>query len=257
MRRLALIGVVLLAGIAPASSQAAPATIPHGSETISDPTAPGVAVNGVIFIRERYGYGRCSGTSVVAPDRSLVVTAGHCVFDEGHWMSRHWVFVPGYEHGERPFGTFTAHWLGTTPGWFHSGNFNFDVGAAVVGRNERGQLLAQAVGADRLVTGRNPRQAYDVYGYPVARPFNGSTLQVCRGASFAGHDLPALLEPGPLEFGVSCPISAGASGGGWVVDGDLLDGVTSNSYSDDAGTTYGPYFGEAVAKLVHRAGRIR
>ncbi len=221
-----------------------------------EPTAPGLTVNGVIFIRERYGYGRCSGTSVSAPNRSLVITAGHCVFDEGHWLGRHWVFVPGYQHGERPFGTFTARWLGTTPGWFSSQNENFDVGAAVVGRNERGQLLAQAVGADRLVSGRDPRQTFDVYGYPVAHPFDGSSLQVCRDVPFVGHDLVALLAPGPLELGVACPISAGASGGGWMIHGDLLDGVNSNSYPEDPGTAYGPYFGSAVARLARHAGRI-
>ncbi|HEY7256368.1 MAG TPA: hypothetical protein VH476_06760 [Solirubrobacterales bacterium] len=226
------------------------------SVTVPDPTAPGPSVNGAIFIREDGGYGRCSGTSAVAPNRSLVITAGHCVFDEGHWSGRRWVFVPGYRHGERPFGTFIADWLGTTPQWRRAENDNFDVGAAVVGRNERGELLAQAVGADRLVTGRHPR-TFDVYGYPVARPFNGGTLQVCQGAARRGPDLEALLMPGPLELGVSCRISDGASGGGWFIDGDLLNGVTSSSYYDDPVTDYGPYFGDAVARLAHVAGRIR
>jgi len=55
------------------------------SVTVPDPTAPGLSVNGAIFIREDGGYGRCSGTSVIAPNRSLVITAGHCVFDDGHF----------------------------------------------------------------------------------------------------------------------------------------------------------------------------
>ena len=248
LRNLTAIWIVLLAlpGLASASE----------SITVPDPTAPGLSVNGAIFIREDGGYGRCSGTSVIAPNRSLVITAGHCVFEDGHWSGRRWVFVPGYRHGERPFGTFIAHWLGTTPQWHGAENGNFDVGAAVVGRNERGELLAQAVGAVRLVTGRHPR-AFDVYGYPVARPFNGGTLQVCQGATRTGHDLQSLLMPGPLDLGVLCRISGGASGGGWFIDGDLLDSVTSSSYTEDPATVYGPYFGDVVGRLTHVAGRVR
>jgi hypothetical protein len=226
------------------------------SVTVPDPTAPGLSVDGAVFIREDGGYGRCSGTSVTAPNKSLVITAGHCVFENGRWSGRRWVFVPGYRHGERPFGTFIAHWLGTTPQWHRAENDNFDVGAAVVGRNERGELLAQAVGADRLVTGRHPR-AFDVRGYPVARPFNGGTLQVCQGAASVGHDFQTLLMPGPLDLGVQCRISGGASGGGWFIDGDLLDGVTSGSYTEDPATVYGPYFGDVVGRLAHVAGRVR
>jgi hypothetical protein len=226
------------------------------SVTVPDPTAPGLSVDGAVFIREDGGYGRCSGTSVTAPNKSLVITAGHCVFENGRWSGRRWVFVPGYRHGERPFGTFIAHWLGTTPQWHRAENDNFDVGAAVVGRNESGELLAQAVGADRLVTGRHPR-AFDVRGYPVARPFNGGTLQVCQGAASVGHDFQTLLMPGPLDLGVQCRISGGASGGGWFIDGDLLDGVTSGSYTEDPATVYGPYFGDVVGRLAHVAGRVR
>jgi hypothetical protein len=229
------------------------------SETVPDPTLPGLAVNGVAFISEGLfgGFGRCSGTSVNSPNLSLVFTAGHCVYEGGRWSARKWVFVPGYRHGERPFGTFTAHWLGTTPQWLASENSNYDVGVAVVSRNERGQRLAAAVGADGVAWGLPPDQEFDVYGYPVERPFNGATLQLCPKAAYVGHDLYAFLTPGPLELGVQCNISAGSSGGGWVIAGGLLDGVTSSSYTSDPNTSYGPYFGRAVARLYARASKVR
>ena len=229
------------------------------SETIVDPTEPQYRVNGAIFISEGagIGFGRCSGTSVVSPNKSVVITAGHCVYDEGIWSNRKWVFVPGYHHGERPFGTFTAHWLGTTPAWHGHENENFDVGAAVVGRNEKGQTLAAAVGADRLKTGLSPNQTFDVYGYPVERPFNGGTLQVCRGASFEGHDFGSLFEPGPLNLAISCDDSAGGSGGGWVIEGNVINGVTTYGYPSDPFTNFGPYFGQDVANLYARAKQIK
>ncbi|MGN6256315.1 MAG: trypsin-like serine peptidase [Solirubrobacterales bacterium] len=229
------------------------------SEVVPDPTAEGVRENGAVFISERPlgGFGRCSGTAVSAGDESLVFTAGHCVFDEGRWWGRHWVFVPAYRYGERPFGTFVAKWLGTTPGWREEENFNYDVGVAVVSRNERGQTLAAAVGGANFAWGLPPQQEFSVYGYPVARPFNGSTLHVCENTPYLGHDLEAFLMPGPPELGVHCEISGGSSGGGWLIDGNTLDGVTSNTYPDDSTTDYGPYFGRAVAHLYAAAKKVK
>jgi hypothetical protein len=231
----------------------------ESSTVVPDPTAPGMRQNGVIFISEGpgRGFGRCSGTSVSSPNLSLVFTAGHCVFDEGRWSARHWVFVPAYRYGERPFGVFAAKWLGTTPGWRNHYNFNFDVGVGVVGRNERGERLGAAVGSDKVAFDLSPHQLFDVYGYPVAQPFTGSTLRVCSQAPYLGHDLGAWLTPGPLELGVSCEVSGGSSGGGWVIDGDTLNGVTSNAYSNDPTTVYGPYFGHAVARLYAEATRVK
>jgi V8-like Glu-specific endopeptidase len=266
----ALLCLALLSALAPAGAEAArhgypprPATataqVSSSSEVLPDPTLPGLAVNGAVFIGEGRGRGfaRCSGTSVNAPNLSVVFTAGHCVYDEGRWSARKWVFVPGYHHGERPFGTFTAKWLGTTPQWLASENFNFDVGAAVVGRNERGQRLAEAVGGDGIAWNRPPDQVFDVYGYPVARPFNGGTLQVCRQAAYEGHDVGSFLSPGPLDLAVPCEVSPGGSGGGWVIHGNVLNGVTSSGYTEDASTDYGPYFGKEVARLFARAARVR
>src|SRR6201994_4685785 len=126
-------------GSPPAHASSLNPALTATSETIADPTLPPYRVNGAIFISEGagIGYGRCSGTSVVSPSKSVVITAGHCVFDGGIWSDHKWVFVPGYHHGERPFGTFTAHWLGTTPAWHAHENENFDVGMGVVGRNEK------------------------------------------------------------------------------------------------------------------------
>ncbi len=244
------------------TDSAAPPTgdsTPGASEVVTDPTAPVLRENGAIFISERPlgGFGRCSGTAVAAGNESLVFTAGHCVFDEGSWSSRHWVFVPAYRYGERPFGTFIARWLGTTPDWHKAENDNYDVGVAVVSRNERGQTLAAAVGGAEIAWGLPPSQSFSVYGYPVARPFNGSTLHVCRNTPYLGHDAEAWYTPGPLQLGVRCLISGGSSGGGWMIDGNTLNGVTSNGYWDDPATDYGPYFGRDVARLYATAKRAR
>jgi V8-like Glu-specific endopeptidase len=252
-------GDAQLADGTPGSSP--PAALPGESvvptETIADPTAPGVSQNGAVFVVGPFGtLGRCSGTSVDAPNFSLVITAGHCVHEGRHWMGTKWVFVPGYRYGERPFGTFVAKWLGATSQWIESENPNFDVGAAVVSRNELGQRLADAVGADDIAFNLPPKQVFDIYGYPVAEPFDGATLQHCAQTPYEGHAFFSLLTPGPLNLAVHCEISAGASGGGWTISGNVLNGVTADGYPGDD-TNYGPYFGKEVAKLYARATKVK
>lgn len=228
---------------------------------VADPTAPGYRQNGVIFILlpGGFGLGRCSGTSVSAANRSVVFTAGHCVNegDPRHWFDHDWVFVPGYHDGVRPFGVFTAKWLGATAPWVEGGSENGDVGAAVVGRNERGQLLADAVGADGIAFGLPPSQVFDVHGYPVEAPFDGATQRICAGTPFIGHDIASFLWRGPLNLAISCDVTGGASGGGWTIRGDVLNGVTDYGYGDDRRTDFGAYFGGAVRALYEEAASVR
>lgn len=227
---------------------------------VPDPTAPGFSQNGAIFIvlPHHQGFGRCSGTSVDAPNRSVVITAGHCVNEggPGHWFNKDWVFVPGYHDGQRPFGVFVAKWIGATAPWIE-GSENGDVGAAVVGRNERGQTLGAAVGGDGIAWNLPPGQVFDVHGYPVAPPFDGASQRLCAGTPFLGHDVASFLLPGPLNLALACEVTGGASGGGWTIHGNVLNSVTDYGYGDDRGTDFGAYFGDDVRALYERAARIR
>jgi V8-like Glu-specific endopeptidase len=229
-------------------------------EAVTDPTTVQSRVNGAIFIETPFGLGRCSGTSVNAPNFSVVFTAGHCVNTGGsfgRWLSSRWVFVPGYRYGQRPFGVFPAKWIDTTRQWRRSGSENFDVGAAVVTRNGRGQLLAKAVGGTGIAWGLKPRQVFDVHGYPAEEPFDGETQQLCSQTPFLGHDTLSFLSPGPLNLAVDCDVTGGASGGGWTIGDGILNSVTNYGYGDDPNTDFGAYFGDEVAKLFHRAASVK
>jgi V8-like Glu-specific endopeptidase len=230
-------------------------------ETVPDPTAETTRQNGAIFIETPFGLGRCSGTSVNAPNFSVVFTAAHCIHSggrRGRWMDFRWVFVPGYRYGQRPFGVFAAKWVDTTRQWRISGSENYDVGAAVVGRNQRGELLAKAVGGTGIAWGLKARQVFDVHGYPAAEPFDGETQRICTQTPFLGHDTQSFLVPGPLNLAVDCDVTGGASGGGWTISGSrVLNSVTNYGYGDDPDTDFGAYFGEEVGRLFHRAGRVK
>jgi V8-like Glu-specific endopeptidase len=246
--------------VLPPSPPSGEATASSKFETVADPTTAQSRVNGAIFIETPFGLGRCSGTAVNAPNFSVVFTAGHCVNTGGsfaRWLSFRWVFVPGYRYGQRPFGVFPAKWIDTTRRWRKTGSENFDVGAAVVTRNGRGQLLGKAVGGAGIAWGLKTRQVFDVHGYPAEEPFDGETQQLCSQTPFLGHDTLSFLSPGPLNLAVDCDVTGGASGGGWTIRNGVLNSVTNYGYGDDPNTDFGAYFGAEVAKLFHRAASIK
>ena len=230
-------------------------------EQVSDPTAPEFRVNGVIFLSLGiFGYGRCSGTAVHSGNQSIVFTAAHCVNSGGHdgrWFRGEWIFVPAYRYGQRPFGVFPARWLDTTKQWRRSGSENFDVGAAVVGPNDRGETLGEAVGGNGIAWNLKARQTFDVHGYPAEEPFDGETQRICKGMPFIGHDPDSFLFPGPLNLAVPCGVTGGASGGGWTIEGNTLNSVTNYGYFDDETPDFGAYFGKEVARLYGRAAKVR
>lgn len=228
---------------------------------VADPTAPEFRVHGAIFLALGiFGYARCSGTAVHSANESVVVTAAHCINSggrRGRWFRSRWVFVPGYRYGQRPFGVFPAKWLDTTRQWRASGSENFDVGAAVVGRNQRGETLGEAVGGAGIAWNLKPRQSFSVHGYPAEEPFDGETQRLCPAAKFLGHDPDSFLFPGPLNLAVACDVTGGASGGGWTIEGNTLNGVTNYGYFDATTPDFGAYFGNEVARLYGRAAKVR
>ena len=242
------------------ASAAAAGEFGSNFEEVADPTAPEFRIHGVILLSFGIlGYGRCSGTAVHSANKSVVITAGHCV-NSGrgdHWLAEEAAFVPGYRYGQRPFGIFPVRWIDSTRRWAGSGNFNYDVGAMDVGRNGAGELLGEAVGGAKIAWGLKPRQDFVVHGYPAEEPFDGETQRVCGNATYLGHDPQSLGHAGPQDLAVRCDVTGGASGGGWLIHGDTLNGVTSYGYFDQQTPDYGPYFGKEVGRLYGRAARMK
>jgi hypothetical protein len=228
---------------------------------VPDPTAPGFRVHGVLFVDLGFfGYGRCSGTAVRAPNRSVVVTAGHCLNSGGpggRWFRTRAAFVPAYRFGQRPFGLFPVRWIDTTREWRSDFTENVDVGAVVLGPNERGELLGEAVGGAGIAWNLDPKQTFDVHGYPAEPPFDGETQRLCEDTPFLGHDPNSVVSAGPLNLAVTCGLNGGASGGGWMIAGETLNSVTDYGYSDESSPAYGSYFGKEVARLYGRAAAVR
>jgi hypothetical protein len=205
----------------------------------------------------------CSGTAVRSPSHSLAWTAGHCVFDPGvlgAGYATNWEFVPGYSGGRKPFGEWPASTLATTAQWrgtgiLSGGDSAFDLGAATIAARA-GRLLQDRIGARRIAFGASRNHVYDAFGYPAERPpqeFDGGHLFRCR-SWYRGSDR-KVGPPSPMR--ISCDMTAGASGGAWVLrrhDRGYVASVTSYGYSDEPNTLYGPYQGEAARRLWRAAG---
>ena len=227
------------------------ATVP-----VADPSAFPYRVQGKVFFVAGKFLFSCSATVVDTPNQSVVFTAGHCVNSGGpstKWYTKHWAFIPGYRYNHRPYGTFVANELWSSTPWARSTNFNFDFAAAVLLRNGRGQRVARAVGSRGFATGESRAQLFDAFGYPAARGFDGQSLWECQSPYLRDDPRPA--GPGPRPVGIACDLPEGASGGGWIIDGEFLNSLTSFGYDDLPEETYGPYFGQAAWRFYKKVGR--
>lgn len=221
-----------------------------GSVSQEPSTYPNATAGRVFFANPRDGVNyACSGTVVNSGNRSVVLTAGHCVHTGGSggaWVTN-WVFVPGYDHGEEPFGVWSAERLATTPGWAAERNFRSDIGAAVVAPDAAGQPIAAVVGARGVAFDLERGLSYDAYGYPIGGPYDGHSQVVCSGPAATSD--PYAPGRGPDPLGIACDMGGGASGGGWVTGG-YVNSVNSYLLGDRPGTMFGPYFG-AEAKALY------
>ncbi|SFQ34991.1 V8-like Glu-specific endopeptidase [Amycolatopsis arida] len=192
----------------------------------------------------------CSGNAVTSANRSVVITAGHCVKYQGSWHTN-WVFVPGYAGGNAPFGEWPARATLTTPQWEASEDINYDIAAAVVGQRD-GRSLTDVVGSQGIAFNQPRNQNMYAFGYPAAAPYDGSKLVYCSGRTFTDFLL-------TRDHGMGCGMTGGSSGGPWFLNFDEATGtgtvasVNSFGYKFLPGNLYGPYFGPEAKALYDRA----
>jgi V8-like Glu-specific endopeptidase len=209
----------------------------------------GTRTNGKILgVDPAAGAYSCSGTALNTPSRSIVLTAGHCVIENGS-EGRGISFVPAYDHGTRPFGAFRAKSVYVMPQWRHGENPDFDVAALRVAPNGLG-ALTEVVGGRGYTTSRSRLAAFQIFGYPAARA-GGEELRSCR-AHGLGLDRLTNRFTGPPTMPASCDMAAGSSGGAWLLGGQLVDGVTSYSYRGHPTQLFTPYFGPEVASFLRQ-----
>lgn len=211
----------------------------------------------------------CSGSVVAEPatNRSVVLTAAHCVFDqEHHRFARNWMFVPDYARSPAPmntnrefckstaYGCWTATALLAHRGFTSERSFNdraslHDFAFAVVGSGGLSgtRQLDQTVGAQPISFAQWPSgAATSLFGYPAAGKYNGNQLTYCHGPlGLDGRNR-------SRTYSVACDMTAGSSGGPWFSGFTAGKGtlISVNSYGyDGVDAMQGPVLNDDTRKL--------
>lgn len=238
----ATVAALIAAPSAPAASLAGASSL-----RVAEAAGAEARTNGKIFAVDPVdGPYSCSGTALNTPSRSIVLTAGHCLVEGGHW-GRDIVFVPAYDHGNRPYGNFAASAVYAMPQWRDSENPDYDVAAIRVMPNQLGQL-GEVVGGRGWAIDRSRFARFQIFGYP-AGALEGESLRSCDTTGL-GSDVFTNAFDGPPTIPGRCDMAGGSSGGAWLVAGGLVAGVTSYGYTHHLGRLYSPYFGPAVGAFL-------
>jgi V8-like Glu-specific endopeptidase len=221
---------------------------------------------GKVFFAMAGGNWVCSGA--VATDgsatRSLVLTAGHCAYDEvNRRFATNWMFIPQYDSNptttcaNTAFGCWTATSLVVHNGYATAGSFNtqatvHDFAFAVVGTGTKGTQLDSAAGSYGVTTAGGVGEKRYAFGYPAAGKYKGTNLTYCAN--------PIFEDPynDELTWGMTCDMTGGSSGGPWLRAFDESSGVgvlsSLNSYGySGVKAMHGPKFNQDTLDVYNSA----
>jgi hypothetical protein len=230
------------------------------------------AVTGkVYFVMGGSGY-VCSGTTLADSRNtfSLVITAGHCVYDETaggglNGFATNWMFFPQYDANPvldcatSTLGCWTAQALVVNKGFASAGGFtttatHYDWGFAVVGAGGRSNTQLDARGT----FGYSPSAmagttVVDAFGYPAAGKYRGNDLVYCQGP--LGFD----ANTANTNYKLACGMTGGSSGGPWFSgfntttgDAGTIQSLNSYGYSGQS-NMYGPIFNGTTSTTYNAA----
>lgn len=196
----------------------------------------------------------CSAAAMNSDNKSVVNTAGHCIFSNGSFVNR-WIFCPMYYNGDVPLGCWAAHYFYITRGWANNEeDFTNDYGLVVVSPSPEYGQVATTVGGLGYLYGAGASRNFYSYGYPAADPFDGQSMRQCDDTGQARtYD----SETDTIVVRIDCNMTGGSSGGPWLTnyEGDwYLNG--HNSYgmpTTDPNAMYSPYYGDSWYNLYQQA----
>lgn len=229
-----------------------------------------LTATGKVFFAVGASYYQCSGALVRdgKVDRSVVLTAGHCVFDNASsTYVTNWIFIPSYDLAQITISGCSAStncWAASNiyanDGFTSQTGFTtqatlFDWGFAKITELKNGLLPDGGNGSTSdgtnsfaiSLSGLPTGTLVNAFGYPAAGKYSGKDLVYSSG--IIGFD-----PYNGLTYSLASNMTGGASGGPWLSN----FGTAANSYSGTLssvnsykyGTTaymYGPKFNSETA----------
>jgi hypothetical protein len=207
---------------------------------------------GVLKMRMSFGGSGFIGSAFIIGKRA-VLTAGHCVFDNG--FSNNIQFIPQYNNGSAPFGEFTATQVTTLKEYtelpsFDGRKYFFDIGACVVDRDFPAELVPVSYSVDHVLQSGKLRSV----GYPGEPApgfnFNGEVMWTSLGDYWNEGDQGGGTTAA-RNYGHYNDMTGGCSGGPiFTGDGEssVVVGLNSHVILQDNGSReqpprmYAPYF---------------
>jgi len=228
-----------------------------------------LTASGKVFFSIGASTYQCSGALVQDGDTNfaIVLTAGHCVYDNASGYVQNWIFIPSYDinqvsssgcsastncwQAERIF----AHTGFTSETSFTTQATRYDWGFAKITERKNG-ALPDGDGTNAFPAAFNELSANTIvnsFGYPAAGKYNGRDLVYSSGAlTFDSRN-------GNQTYALSSDMTAGCSGGPWLSsfqNKTPYNGVLSSVNSYKYGTTtfiYGPKFNAATQSTFEQA----
>jgi V8-like Glu-specific endopeptidase len=241
----------------------APSTSGSAPDPSGGPSVRGAAWNGggvvarstgrAFFTLDGIAYA-CSGAVVNGISQDIMITAAHCVSDGSGGWADNFIFVPGYQDGRAPYGSYPAQTFYVSAQWTHGADTDDDVAFVALGQaNVDGEQQDAGTVAGGLPIAFDYRaQSATAFGYPAEPPYTGGQLDYCAG--------PVSPDPlGSTDVGIGCDMTEGDSGGPWLSGFDpqtgigVITGVTSFKYSGDASVLYSATLGQVAQALYTHA----
>lgn len=232
------------------SRVAAPATASRGpaghAAASTDPRA--VATVGALFPASVAPPHTCTAGVVDSPFGNVIVTAAHCVVGSGAGM----VFVPGYDDGGAPYGSWTVTKAYAAAGWITGQDPKMDYVFLLVSpssTNATAAPLQSVTGGNMLGLAPSPGQRVTVAGYEVGRD---DQPVICAPLVYLTGEYPSFDCAGYV---------AGTSGAPWIVGYESSTGAGTitavigglNQGGCSPGTSYSAPFTAAIRRLLARA----
>jgi V8-like Glu-specific endopeptidase len=215
---------------------------PPGGDPTADSTEEPDSV-GALFVN---GVQTCTASVVDSPGKDLLVTAAHCIY----WHTYHQdvTFVPGYDSGQRPYGTWVPDHMLVDRRWSEYSDPDLDVGFIILQPLD-GRNIQDVVDGNRLAVNPDSAMLVRVSGYPV------DSGQVVTCVNWTARQA-------QYQLRFDCAgLPDGTSGSPWLTDYNPVTGTGTvvgliggyQQGGDTSSVSYSPYFNWHVRNLYEQA----